>query len=189
MSSFKPLSAPLAESVSNLEQNLIINGSSGDDGNGGVIGSGGDVDGMESRGSASPKSYTSHSSLEEGSNNSKFPASIRMAPIPECIRMTSSAAAAVMTSSAWNEGSRTSIASLDSHTTESGRAEIVRSAETSPNPPATLTIHPLHLSSTRYTDPSPAAVILHLSHLSSTYHTYPSPATLIPLPYHLYLTL
>ena len=83
MSSFKPLSAPLAESVSNLEQNLIINGSSGDDGNGGVIGSGGDVDGMESRGSASPKSYTSHSSLEEGSNNSKFPASIRMAPIPE----------------------------------------------------------------------------------------------------------
>ena len=60
---------------------------------------------MESRGSASPKSYTSHSSLED-----KFPASIRMAPIPECIKMTA----------AWNEGSRASIASLDSHTTESG---------------------------------------------------------------------
>jgi hypothetical protein len=78
---------PRVESVSNLEPN--ING-----------------DGMESRGSASPKSYTSHSSVED-----KFPVSIRMAPIPECIKMTA----------AWNEGSRASIASLDSHTTESGR--------------------------------------------------------------------
>lgn len=71
------------ESVSNLETN--VNG-----------------DGMESRGSASPKSYTSHSSLED-----KFPSNIRMAPIPECIKTT------------WNGGSRASIASLDSHTTES----------------------------------------------------------------------
>ena len=78
------------ESVSNLEPN--ING-----------------DGMESRGSASPKSYTSHSSVED-----KFPVSIRMAPIPECIKMTAT----------WNEGSRASIASLDSHNTESGRASV-----------------------------------------------------------------
>ena len=39
------------------------------------------IDGMESRGSASPKSYTSHSSLED-----KVSASIRMAPIPECFK-------------------------------------------------------------------------------------------------------
>ena len=43
------------------------------------------------RGSASPKSYTSHSSLED-----KFPSNIRMAPIPECIK--------------WNGGSRASVA-------------------------------------------------------------------------------
>ena len=42
------------------------------------------------RGSASPKSYTSHSSLED-----KFPSNIRMAPIPECIK--------------WNGGSRASV--------------------------------------------------------------------------------
>ena len=35
-------------------------------------------DEIDSRGSASPKSYTSHSSLED-----KFPSNIRMAPIPE----------------------------------------------------------------------------------------------------------
>ena len=74
---------PDLETASNLEAN--VNG-----------------DGMESRGSASPKSYTSHSSLED-----KFPSNIRMAPIPECIKTT------------WNGESRASIASLDSHTTES----------------------------------------------------------------------
>ena len=56
-------SGPDLESVSNLEN--AMNG-----------------DGMESRGSASPKSYTSHSSLED-----KFPNNIRMAPIPECIKV------------------------------------------------------------------------------------------------------
>jgi len=59
------------------------------------------IDGMESRGSASPKSYTSHSSLED-----KIPSNIRMAPIPECIKTN------------WMEqehaDSRTSLASLDS---------------------------------------------------------------------------
>ena len=39
------------------------------------------IDGTESRGSASPKSYTSYSSVED-----KVPANIRMAPIPECIK-------------------------------------------------------------------------------------------------------
>ena len=39
------------------------------------------VDGTESRGSASPKSYTSYSSVED-----KVPSNIRMAPIPECIK-------------------------------------------------------------------------------------------------------
>jgi len=59
-------------------------------------------DGSESRGSASPKSYTSHSSLED-----KIPPNIRMAPIPESIKTN------------WNGGSRASLASLDSHNTES----------------------------------------------------------------------
>ena len=39
------------------------------------------IDGTESRGSASPKSYTSYSSVED-----KVPSNIRMAPIPECIK-------------------------------------------------------------------------------------------------------
>eukprot|EP00090_Calanus_glacialis_P016194 TRINITY_DN25418_c0_g1_i1.p1 TRINITY_DN25418_c0_g1~~TRINITY_DN25418_c0_g1_i1.p1 ORF type:complete len:1021 (+),score=440.40 TRINITY_DN25418_c0_g1_i1:398-3064(+) len=62
------------------------------------------IDGMESRGSASPKSYTSHSSLED-----KIPANIRMAPIPECIK------------TGWvgdQADSRASLASLDSEQEE-----------------------------------------------------------------------
>ena len=39
------------------------------------------IDGTESRGSASPKSYTSYSSVED-----KVPTNIRMASIPECIK-------------------------------------------------------------------------------------------------------
>ena len=62
------------------------------------------IDGMESRGSASPKSYTSHSSLED-----KVSASIRMAPIPECIKTDWQA----------DQGdSRASLASLDSEQDE-----------------------------------------------------------------------
>merc|ERR1719300_1125291 len=63
------------------------------------------IDGMESRGSASPKSYTSHSSLED-----KIPSNIRMAPIPECIKTD------------WvgteHGDSRASLASLDSEQEE-----------------------------------------------------------------------
>ena len=62
------------------------------------------IDGMESRGSASPKSYTSHSSLEE-----KVSASIRMAPIPESVKTDWTA----------DQGdSRASLASLDSEQDE-----------------------------------------------------------------------
>ena len=80
---------PDLETVSNLESN--VNG-----------------DGMESRGSASPKSYTSHSSLED-----KFPTNIRMAPIPECIKTVLNGGAGGAA------GSRASVTSLDSHNTES----------------------------------------------------------------------
>jgi len=60
------------------------------------------IDGMESRGSASPKSYTSHSSLED-----KIPTNIRMAPIPECIKTD-------WVSQEHQADSRASLASLDS---------------------------------------------------------------------------
>ncbi len=99
---------PDLESVSNLEPAGIICSSTG-------VPSAADE--IDSRGSASPKSYTSHSSLED-----KFPSNLRMAPIPESIKT-----AAVQSTSSWGGGSngiesRTSIASLDggdSHTTES----------------------------------------------------------------------
>merc|ERR1719309_1428398 len=64
------------------------------------------IDGMESRGSASPKSYTSHSSLED-----KIPTNIRMAPIPECIK-------ADWTGQEHHADSRASLASLDSEQEE-----------------------------------------------------------------------
>ena len=67
------------------------------------------IDGMESRGSASPKSYTSHSSLED-----KVSASIRMAPIPECIKTDWPA----------DQGdSRASLASLDSEQEEASEED------------------------------------------------------------------
>ena len=67
------------------------------------------IDGMESRGSASPKSYTSHSSLED-----KVSASIRMAPIPECIKTDWQA----------DQGdSRASLASLDSEQDEASEED------------------------------------------------------------------
>ena len=64
------------------------------------------IDGTESRGSASPKSYTSHSSLED-----KIPTNIRMAPIPECIK-------ADWTGQEHQADSRASLASLDSEQEE-----------------------------------------------------------------------
>jgi len=64
------------------------------------------IDGTESRGSASPKSYTSHSSLED-----KIPTNIRMAPIPECIK-------ADWTGQEHHADSRASLASLDSEQEE-----------------------------------------------------------------------
>ena len=74
------------------------------------------IDGMESRGSASPKSYTSHSSLEE-----KVSSSIRMAPIPESVKTDWPA----------DQGdSRASLASLDSEQdegSEEGEAGIITS--------------------------------------------------------------
>ena len=87
---------PDLESVSNLEPAIICSSTAASA-----------TDEIDSRGSASPKSYTSHSSLED-----KFPSNLRMAPIPESIKSVQS----------WNGESRTSIASLDggdSHTTES----------------------------------------------------------------------
>jgi len=64
------------------------------------------IDGTESRGSASPKSYTSHSSLED-----KIPTNIRMAPIPECIK-------ADWAGQEHHADSRASLASLDSEQEE-----------------------------------------------------------------------
>merc|ERR1719331_737510 len=66
------------------------------------------LDGMESRGSASPKSYTSHSSLED-----KIPSSIRMAPIPETVKAS------------WGSRSAGSGASLDSGEEEEDSSNLV----------------------------------------------------------------
>jgi len=64
------------------------------------------IDGTESRGSASPKSYTSHSSLED-----KIPTNIRMAPIPECMKTD-------WPGQEHQADSRASLASLDSEQEE-----------------------------------------------------------------------